>query len=171
MSDMNKLSVDQLEVIDDLIRVGEILHIPAAIGKVGATAGFVTGGADNAMVTCPASQTGSTFVVPVVGLKPGYTVTGFHLMGQIESAGGAVTVNAALKKITVAAAGSVHATVGSMTQVSASADTALSSANAAKSGLSEVVAEGETFYVLVTVTTAASTDIELNAIGVTVSEV
>ncbi len=170
MADMNKLSVDQLTVIGDMIRVGEVMHIPAAIGKVGATAGFVTGGTNTAMVTCPASQTASTFVIPVTGLKPGYTITGFHLMGQVESAGGAVTIDADLRKITVAAAGSAHASVGTITQLAVSADTAVSSANAAKTGLTEVVAEGETFYVLVTATTAGSTDIELNGIGVTVSE-
>ena len=157
--------------LGEIVRIGQVHRIPAAVGKVGATAGFVTGGADNAMVTCPASQTASTFVVPVTGLRAGFTITGFGLEGQIESAGGTATVDAVLKKITVAAAGSTHATVGTMTQVSATADTALSSTNASKSGLTEVVAAGETFYVLVTVTTAAATDIELNSITVTVNEV
>ena len=157
--------------LGEIVRLGQVHHIPAAIGKVGATAGFVTGGADNAMVTCPASKSAATFVVPVTGLRPGYTIRGFHLMGQVESAGNTATVDAELRKITVEAAGSSHASVGAMTQVSATADTALSSANTAKTGLSEVVAEGETFYVLVTVTTAASTDVELNSIAVTVDEV
>jgi hypothetical protein len=178
MSDMNKLSVDVLAVNEsadfadhDVARASQKVFIPAAIGKVGATAGFVTGGANNAMVTCPAEQTASTFVIPVLGLKPGFTITGFHLNGQIESAGGAVTVDADLRKITVVASGSTHASVGAMAQLAVTADTAMGVSNTAKGGLSEVVASGETFYVLVTATTAASTDIELNGIAVIVSEV
>lgn len=171
MAEREQMTVNELTVEGPIIREDQTIFIPAALGKVGATAGFVTGGTDTAMVTCPASQTASTFVIPVSGLKAGMTISGFHLVGQVESAGNTATVNAALKKITAAAAGSTHATVDSMTQVSCTADTALSSSNAVKTGLSEVVADGETFYVLVTVTTAASTDVELNSIAITVDEV
>lgn len=158
-------------VLNEVIREGQTIYIPAAVGKVGATAGFVTGGVDKGIVTCPASQTASTFVVPVTGLRPGYTIKSFFLIGQVESAGNTATVDADLRKLTRAAAGHSDASVGAITQVSCTADTALSSTNAAKSGLSEVVAEGETFYVLVTVTTAASTDVELLSIGLVVNEV
>lgn len=141
------------------------------LSKVGATAGWVVGGgaADvGLLATCPASQTASTLVVPLSGvLNIGDTITGIHLMGQIESAGGTVKVDVNLRKLTAAAADVVDASVATMTQVSVTADTVLSSSNTAISSLTEVVAEGETFYLLVTATTAASTDIALQCAVVT----
>jgi hypothetical protein len=135
--------------------------------KVGGTAGWVVAGTTNLpLVTLPASQTGSTLVIPIDGLKVGDTIKGFNLIGQIESAGGAVTLDAALRKITNAAAGFTDALVSAITQVAVTADTALVLANAGKSDLTEVVGIDETFYILVTATTAASTDVEIQ--GVTV---
>jgi hypothetical protein len=142
-------------------------------GKAGATAGWaVGGGAVNTglLATLPASQTGSTLVVPVPGLKVGDTITGFHLIGQIESAGGAVTLDADLRKLTAAAADVADASINTMTQISVTADTAITSANSAVTGLTEVVAADETFYLLLTGTTAASTDIALQGVALTVTE-
>lgn len=153
-----------------LNRAAQAIHIPACVGHVGAGAGFVNA-SNNGMVTCPASQTAATFVVPVLGLKAGYTITGFCLQGQIDSAGNVVTVDADLRKITVDAAGSTHASVGAITQISVTADTAIAAANSTKASLAEVVAAGENFYILVTATTGATTDIELNGAVVTVTEV
>ena len=108
-------------------------------------------------------------MVPIrVPLKVGWTITGFRVIAQIESAGGTVTLDAALRKQTNAAGDPVDASVGAITQVSVTADTAVS---AAKNGLSEIVAADETFYILVTGTTAASTDIALQGITLTVDEV
>lgn len=169
MAEREDIVLGKLTLTGELIREGVQHTIPAAIGKVGATAGFVTGGTNTAMVTCPASQTASTFVIPVTGLNVGDTITGFHLVGQIDSAGNAVTVDADLRKITAAASGSTHASVGAITQLSVTADTAMSSSNTSKASLAEVVAAEESFYILVTATTGATTDIELNAAVVTVT--
>lgn len=140
--------------------------------KVGATSGWVVNAATNVgrMATCPASQTASTLVVPINGLKVGDTITGFHLIGQIESAGGTVTVNADLRKLTSAAADLVDASVGTMTQLSVTADTIMSSSNTTKGSLTEVIGADETFYILITVTTAASTDIDLQGVAIIVTE-
>lgn len=149
----------------------KIIINAAGQAKAGATAGFVVAaGADTALVTCPASQTGSTLIVPVPALKVGSTITGFHLVGQIESAGGAVTVDAALRKHTAAAADVADASVGAITQVAVTADTILSATNSRKASLAEVVAADETFYVLITATTAASTDIALQGVAVEFDE-
>lgn len=131
--------------------------------KVGGTPGFVVAAATNVgrMATCPASQSGSTLVVHVDGLKKGDIIEGFGVLGQIESAGGAVTLDAELRKVTPAAADIADASVGSITQVSVTADTAISSANAEKLGLDEEVTGGEAYYVLITATTAGSTDVDL----------
>jgi hypothetical protein len=141
--------------------------------KVGATAGWtVGGGAVNTglLATMAAGQTAGTLVVPISGLKVGDTITSFHLIGQIESAANTVTVDADLRKHTAAAADVADASVGAITQLSVVADTIMSSANTNKGSLAEVVAADETFYVLLTATTGASTDIALQGIAVTVTE-
>lgn len=140
--------------------------------KVGGTAGWTVGAADDLglLATLAASQTASTLVVPIPGLKVGDTITAFHLIGQIESAGNTATLDADLRKLTAAAADVTDASVGAITQISVIADTKVDSANSEKNSLAEVVAEDETFYVLLTGTTAALTDIALQGIAITVTE-
>lgn len=141
--------------------------------KVGATAGFaVGGGAVNTglMATCPAGQTASTLVVPLSGvLNVGETITAVHLVGQIEAAGNTVTIDVGLRKMTAAAADVADASVATMTQISVVADTIISSANSTIGSLTEVVAADETFYLLITVTTGASTDVALQGVVLTVT--
>ena len=148
----------------------QYVQIAAGDCKVGAAAGWtVAAGANTALVTCAASQTAATLVIPIkVPLKVGWTITAFSVIAQIESAGGTVTLDAALRKQTNAAGDVVDASVGAITQVSVTADTAVATA---KTGLSEVVAANETFYILVTATTVGSTDIALQGITLTVTEV
>jgi hypothetical protein len=140
--------------------------------KVGGTAEFLVNAADNknSLARLPASKTAATLVVPVSNLKVGDTITGFHLVGQIESAGGTVTVDADLRKQTAAASDLVDASVGAITQLSVIADTIISSANSSKSSLADVVGADETFYVLITATTGASCDIDLQAVAIVVTE-
>lgn len=135
--------------------------------KAGATAGWVTTGATNlGEWTLPASQTNSTLVIPIVGLHLGDTITGYTCHAQIESAGGAVTLDTNLRSLTNAAADPTDASVGSTTQVSVSADTA---AAPTVGSLSDTVAAGERFYVLVTSTTAGSTDIRFLGCTITLT--
>lgn len=141
--------------------------------KVGATSGALVNAADNknSLFRVPASQTASTVVVPLDNLKVGDIITAFHLVGQIESAGGTVTVDAELRKQTAAAADLTDATVSSMTQLSVTADTIMSASNTAKTLASaETVGADETFYLLITVTTAGSTDVDAQAVAVTLTE-
>lgn len=138
----------------------------ATRGKIGGTAGWAVAAADNLpyLGTVPQSQSGSTFVLPVDGLAIGDTITGFRVVAQIESAGGAVTLDAALRATTNVAAEPTDASIGAITQISVTADTA---ASQAKTGLTEVVTSGKTYYILLTATTAASTDIILQACEIT----
>jgi hypothetical protein len=148
-------------------------RIISGYSKVGGTAGWtVGGGAVNTGLTAtlPASQTASTLVVPIPGLKVGDTITSFHLIGQIESAGATCTVDADLRKLTAAAADVADASVGAITQLSVTADTIMSATNTNKASLTEVVGADETFYVLLTGTTAALTDVALQGIAITVTE-
>lgn len=150
-----------------LVRTGQSYNWSRA--KVGATAGWVLGAADNLpyVATMAASQTAGTLVIPLDNLKIGDTITGYTVNAQVESAGGAVTIDAALRAVTNVAAEPTDAAIGTgMTQVSVTADTAVSQT---KTGHTEVVAVGKSYYLLITATTAAATDIILQHGQVTVT--
>jgi hypothetical protein len=136
--------------------------------KVGTTAGWTVGAANNLpyVGTVAASQTASTLVLPLDGLTIGDVITGFKVIAQVESAGGTVTLDADLRAVTNVAADPTDASIGAMTQVSVTADTAVAQS---KTGLTETVTSGKTYYLLLTATTAASTDIILQACEVTTS--
>jgi hypothetical protein len=150
-----------------VVRTGLQSIYSLAGAKVGATAGWtVNAAADLTQATMAAGGTASTLVIPVGGLKVGDTITGFSVYGQIESAGNTVTLDAALRAQTNVAADPTDASIGSITQVSVTADTAMA---AAKTGLTETVSASKAYYILVTATTAASTDIRLLGYTLTVT--
>lgn len=141
--------------------------------KIGATAGWAVAAADDLpyLGTCPASQTASTLVVPLTDLKVGSTITAFHLVGSLTSAGNAISMDAALRKCTVASNGTItDASIGAMTQLSVTATVGMQVDNTAKTGLSEVVGASASYYMLLTCTSAASTSAILQAIDLTVTE-
>lgn len=141
--------------------------------KVGATAGWDVSPAGNVglMATLAAGNAGSTMVVAVFPLAHGQTIRSFSLSGSIQSGGNAATLDASLRKITAAAAGGVDALVASMTQLAVNANTIVSSANALKDGLAEVVVEGVSYYILITATTGAACTMQLQDIDITVEVV
>lgn len=146
-----------------------------ADAKVGATSGWVVNAANNLglMATCPAAQTASTLVIPINGLEIGDTITAFYLTGQIESSDAAnSTIDADMRKLTAAAADHTDASIGAMTQLATTSTTDLliSSSNARKAlSTAEVIAAGETIYILVTATTGANNDIALGGVVVEVT--
>lgn len=167
-----KATIAQLrEVLN--ARTGQVsLHQVGA--KAGATAGFVVNAADDLgmLATLPAAQTGSTLVVPISGLKVGQTITAFAVNGSLQSGGNANSLTADLRKLTAAAAGAVDSSVGAMAApLSVTADTVVSSANAGKTGLAEVVAEDESYYLLITSTTGAACTQGIQNVAITVTEV
>jgi len=148
------------------------LHIPiCGNAKVGATAGWViTGGTNICHATLPAAQTSSTLVVPISGLPIGATLTAVSVHGQVESAGGNVTLVMSTRKLTNAAADNTDAELATDNVGTLTADTVISASNLATTGLTEVLATSESLYVLLTGTTAAATDIDLTHLVVTYSE-
>lgn len=156
--------------VDGNVTVTKTKFVPAYVGKQGATAtvGWVVTGTDKGLATLAASATADTLVVPITGLNVGDKIIDYTVVGQIESAGNTATLDADLRKVTNAAAGGTDASIGSITQVSATADTAVSSSKTLATA--EVVASGEVLYLLVTATTAASTDVELTGVELTVIE-
>jgi hypothetical protein len=137
--------------------------------KAGTTAGWTVNAGNNlgTIATVAQSQTSSTLVVAIPNLHVGDTITGFSVYSSINSAGNAVTLDANLRSLTIAAgATATDASIASITQVSVTAATA---STATKGSLSTVVAAGVNYYLLLTATTAASTTLELDQIEVTVT--
>lgn len=158
--------------VGTIIQVTDVttIIIPAMMGKAGATSGWLPIAGDNvALATLPASKAASTLIIPVPDLQAGRTITAFGLLGQIESAGGAATLDCELRKQTSAAADVVDASVATMTQLAIAIDTSVTAANATKSGLTEVIGPSDSYYLKVTGTTAALTDIALLAATITFS--
>jgi hypothetical protein len=156
-----------------MLRKSQRYVLSASGAKAGTTAGWVVNAGNNlSLATIPASQTNSTLILPVsIPLKVGNVITGFSVIGQIESAGNTATLSCDLRKHTAAAADVADASVSGLeANVSVTADTIISATNASKKGLAEIVGENETFYFLITSTTAASTDIALQGITITISE-
>lgn len=141
-------------------------------GRIGATAGWVTTAAAldyQAMATMAASQTAGTLVIPLPNLKVGDVIESFSLQGAINSAGGAVTLDCQLRKVVPAAAAApTDSLIASMTQLAVTAATAVSSANAVKNSIFQEVLADESYYLLATGTTAASTTMKLTAAAVVV---
>lgn len=159
------LQVANINDLETATRTGQVYHFPANLGKVGATAGMTTAN-DTGTVKCPASQTAATFTIPLQ-LKAGNVITAFAVSGQIESAGNTVTVDADLRATTAAEGDLTDASIGAITQISKTADYLI---NDSKTGLSHTVISGNSYYVLITITTAASTDVDLQGAEVTVTE-
>jgi hypothetical protein len=150
----------------------QFLHA-AVNSKVGATAGWVVSAANNiALATLPAGVTAGTLVIPVRGLNVGDIINSFYAVGQVESAGNTASITVELRKMTAAAADVSDATVDTTGAVSFTADAIMSSANVAKTlTAAETVGADESFYFLVSGTTAASTDIALQGIGINVTKI
>jgi len=120
---------------------------------------------DFSMPLLQASQTGATLVLPIE-LEVGQKVVGFYVVGQVESAAETVTLDCAFKKHTAAAADVVTTTIADMTQVSVTADTALTIVNTFTDVRDEVAGESDTYFFVFTGTTGTDTDIALQGVGV-----
>lgn len=159
-------------ITDSKSKSSIVRHLPAAgRSKAGATSGFVVAAADNkALVTCPASQTASTLVIPVPELRVGDKIKGFYSVGQLESVGGTVTFDAQLRVMKAIISGASDSLVGAMTQLSVTAETILSKDNTILEGLDQMVAADENYYFLITVTTGSSCSVTLQGVGLRVEE-
>lgn len=147
-----------------LIRTGQEYQVgPGA--RIGASAGWLIPAGNLQNYTLPAGETSTaTLVIPISGQKIGWEITGFKVVCQIESAGNTVELDAELRKTTTVAAGNSDASVGAIVGINVTADTAIATV---KTGLSEVVTADTTYYILLSGTTAASTDIDFQHCTIT----
>lgn len=149
---------------------GVVKRYPCGAGKAGATAtvGYVNTGIDNDMVTLAQNATADTWVVPLTGLKQGDIITGIGIVGQGDSGGNAWTVDYALRAKTAVSTGCTDAAIQAGTQVGASADAKINGYTAVAAP--HTIADDISPYMLITCTTAGTTDIELLYVELTITE-
>jgi hypothetical protein len=142
------------------------------LAKVGGTAGWLLNAADNvSLATLPQSSTASKLNIPIPFLKIGDKIISFHLIGRVNSAGGAVSVDCDLRFQTATAASTVDTSLGTITQLAVTAQTLMSEANTKKVLPGPyIVGPVDTVYASVTSTTAASTDVAIEGICITMVE-
>lgn len=144
----------------------------AGLGKAGATPGWVVAFADNlALATVPAGITGGTLVIPITGLKVGWTITGYYLVGQIESGGLTATLQGALRVHTAAAGDVSDAEIEAGVLLSVTEDTAVTLSNTTTTlGTPNQVTGSKSYYMLISATTAVATDVALQGVYIIVTE-
>lgn len=157
---------DAIAVRGQVQRAGQVINIPANSGTVGAGAGM-TSNNNTGIVACPQSITAGTWTIPV-RVKQGAVIKSFKVSGQIESAGNTCTVDVDLRKTTGAAADLTDASLGAITQISKTADYKIVDSKTLATPYT--VISGDSVYALVTITTAAATDVALQGIELTVDE-
>ncbi len=166
---MAEITNDDLDDIRPALTTGDSVTVLHTRAKVGAGAGWVIDPANDIglLATLPASQTNATMKIFLDGLEVGGTLTAFGLVGQLESGGNAVTIDADLRKLTAAAGDVTDTSVGTITTISETGDYKIDDE---ETGLSEVIAADKTFYILVDATTLGLTDIAMMAGKTTVKK-
>ena len=166
------LEVKELIISDtgSLTRTSQVFKYPARLGNPGATAtvGFVKTGVDTNIVTLAQNATADTWVVHLPAFHQNDIITAIGICGQIESGGNAVTIDYELKEATAVATGTTFASIQAGTQVAKSADYLVDETTALATP--HTCTGGELLFMLVTVTTAATTDVELLHVSLTITK-
>ena len=161
MSDIVTGSLNVNKAKGSFRRDEQIFRYPARLGNPGTTAtvGYIKTGINTGMLTLAQSATADTWVIHLSGLHEGDIITGMGIHGQIDSGGNAVTVDYELREQTAVVTGCTDASVQAGTQIAKSADYLIDEHTDVATP--HTVTEGKLLYLLVTCTTAATTDIEL----------
>lgn len=155
----------------DGLHAKKTIFTPAMVGRAGSVAGWTipttaAGFTNTMLVGLPASQSSSTLIIPITGLQEGDRMISYTIRGQIESAGGSVTLAGQMRRITAVASDPVDANVGAITSVVVTADTVLAATHTFASPL--VYEAPAAYFAYLTGTTAASTDIQLFGVDVVI---
>lgn len=136
--------------------VVKIVHVASA--KAGATAGWVVNAGNNlgTLATLPKAITAGTLVVRLSGYSIGDRIIGCYVVGSAQATTAQhTTLLVDLRSLTTAAAGSTDASLTDLAiEVDVVVDTVLGSSNTQVDAVDHVVADGESFYALLTATTA-----------------
>ncbi len=166
---MGEITNADLDDIRPALITGDSVQVLHTRAKVGAGAGWVIDAANDTAVlaTLVAGQADATMVIFLDNLEVGDTITAFGLVGQLESGGNAVTIDANLRVLTAVAADITDVSIDTITTISETGDYKIDDE---KAGLSQVVTAEKTFYILVDATTLGATDIAMMAGKTTVKK-
>lgn len=148
--------------VSEIHQRGKSKIIPGNDNVAAATSGWVKNN-NLGIAKLPASQTAATMTIPI-NINVGYTLIGFKIHGQIDSAGNTATLDADLRKTTAAVGGTTDESLGAITQLSKTADYLINEEKTLATP--NVTVSGSSYFILVTATTAATTDIEVNAVEI-----
>jgi hypothetical protein len=140
--------------------------------KAGSVAGWVVAAADErVLATLPASITGGKLLVPITGPRVGDVIKAFFLQGRLESGGNTVTLDAKLVCHQVGTAAILDVTKGTMSQISATADTSVNEANSRTTPTADqTIAIDKAYFLEITATTGVACGVEIMGIGVEFDE-
>jgi hypothetical protein len=140
--------------------------------KAGSAAGWVVAaGDDRLLATLPANQTASKLIVPIASPRVEDVIKAFFVQGRIESAGSTVTLDAKLVCHQIGTAAILDVTKGTMSQISATADTSVNEANSRTTPTADqTIAIDKAYFIEITATTGADGGVEIMGIGVEFDE-
>lgn len=151
--------------VDELHRRGKSAHIPAMLGEEGSVAGWDHQAANNtATIKLPAAKTASTFTLPIP-IEHGTIINGWSIHGRIGSGGNTATLDVELRATTGTAAAITDESICTMPQISKTADYLID--DSIECSTPEEV-EHKHYYILITGTTGAGTEIELQGLDLVV---
>lgn len=163
------LTYDAPVITGAITRTSQSFILNAADGWAADAAGWVapTTVAETA-VRLPASKTALKWIVPITGVHIGDIITGYKVNGQAESGGNAYTLDCDIYESTMAAGDITEASKSAaITQVTGTADAIIA---ATKASLAITVTTAKPLYFILTGTTAASTDLAVASIELTVTQ-
>ncbi len=140
------------------------IFFPASSGAQGTTGTWSIAN-NTATAKCAASQTAATFIIPL-SLEEGDTILSYKVSGQMESAGNDNKCAWDLRATTAAAGDLSDASIGAIAQITKTADYQIIDESAAN--LDHTIITGNSYYLLMTATTAATTDIDFQGVEVTI---
>ncbi|HEY2851142.1 MAG TPA: hypothetical protein VGI97_14785 [Gemmatimonadaceae bacterium] len=142
---------------NDIPASAEIRHFGYG-AKVGATAGWIVVHADDVskIATLPKNCTAATLIVPLFGFKRGDRLVGAHLLGSLQAGNNNNTnVTLDIRMMTSGANGAANSSLlGTGANLTVAANTALGQSNTKTYGFDHASAAGETYYAVITATTA-----------------
>jgi len=133
------------------------------IHQVVTASGWVHSG--NGTITLANNLSTKIFTIPITGLKKDQKIKGFRILGALGATTNATVVDADLRKVTKGAGAVTDSSIGAITQVSVTTDTAL---DAEKSGFDERILDDFQYYVKVTGTTGLNVACDIAITGVEV---
>lgn len=152
--------------VDELHRRNKSIHIPAMLGEEGSVAGWSHQAANNtSTILLPAAKTAATFTLPI-HIEIGTVINRVRIHGRTESAGNAATLDVELRATTATASAITDELIASIPQINKTANYMFDDEIILTTP--ENTDTNKFYYILLTGTTAAGTEIDVQGIDLNV---